>query len=165
MSAETTPVVPPDPESVAALWAAYTSAAGGADDAGGPDDVFCFGDSLEQADRLAGLIVDGPKRATVGMVADFAEGETPPFVGGRSVFTWGDGSAAGVIRTVEVRVGAFGTVDAAFAWDEGEGDRSLASWLEGHERYFRRRCAALGLEFSDEVELYFERFELVWPVR
>jgi hypothetical protein len=54
-------------------------------------------------------------------------------------------------------------VDAAFAWDEGEGDRSVAYWLDAHRRFFARRCAQLGVAFSDEVLTVFERFELVWP--
>lgn len=153
------PPAQPDPDSVAAMWASYVDASG---ETGVPDDTFCFGASREQADRLAGLIVHGPKRATVGMLADYAADDVAPFVGGRSVFTYGDGSAAGVLLTTEVTVAPFSSVDERFAWDEGEGDRSLASWREGHERYFRRRCEVLGLEFSEDVELYFERFELLW---
>jgi uncharacterized protein YhfF len=54
-------------------------------------------------------------------------------------------------------------VDAQFAWDEGEYDRTLESWLEGHRRYFGRECERIGIEFSDDVEIFFERFRVVWP--
>jgi uncharacterized protein YhfF len=50
----------------------------------------------------------------------------------------------------------FGEIDAAFAHDEGEGDRTLADWREAHTDYFTRRS-----EFSPDMELYCERFRLV----
>jgi uncharacterized protein YhfF len=50
----------------------------------------------------------------------------------------------------------FDEVDAAFAHDEGEGDRSLAYWRQAHEVYFRR----LGC-FAPDMLLYCERFRLL----
>jgi uncharacterized protein YhfF len=50
----------------------------------------------------------------------------------------------------------FGEVDAAFAYEEGEGDRSLTCWREAHRRYFGR----LG-KFSEDMMLMCERFRLV----
>ena len=47
-------------------------------------------------------------------------------------------------------------VDASFAWDEGEGDRSLECWRRAHTDYFTRRG-----EFSPAMELYCERFRVV----
>jgi GNAT superfamily N-acetyltransferase len=55
------------------------------------------------------------------------------------------------------------SVDAQFAWDEGEGDRTLADWLEGHRRYFARECAQLGRTMSDDAPVVLERFELLYP--
>jgi uncharacterized protein YhfF len=54
-------------------------------------------------------------------------------------------------------------VDAAFAWDEGEGDRTLVDWLDGHRRFFRRQATREGWQFHDRIETVFERFEVVWP--
>lgn len=131
---------------------------------GPPVDVFCFGDSPEMADELAALVLAGTKRATAGLLADHEdEGTAVPAAGDHCVVHLGDGRPCAVIRSTEVRVGPLSSVDAAFAWDEGEGDRSLAYWQAAHERFFRRRCAALGLAFDDSVEVVFERFELVWP--
>lgn len=75
----------------------------------------------------------------------------------------GDGRPLAVVRTTDVRVGPLSSVDDSFAWDEGEGDRTRAWWLDGHTRFFTRQCAALGLTFSDDIGVVFERFELVWP--
>jgi len=152
----------PTQEQLAAFWGDFTAATGAVDE---PQEVFCFGDTVEMADGLARLVLEGPKRATAGLLADYEdEGTDPPAVGRHSVFHWGDGRPAGVILTTDVRVGPLSSVDARFAWDEGEGDRTLAYWVDVHERFFRGRCQALGLEFRSDVTVVFERFDLVWPV-
>ena len=81
----------------------------------------------------------------------------------RCIVLGGDGRPLAVVRTTDVRVGPLSSVDDSFAWDEGEGDRTRAWWLDGHTRFFTRQCAALGLTFSDDIDVVFERFELVWP--
>ncbi len=54
-------------------------------------------------------------------------------------------------------------VDAAFAWDEGEGDRTLDDWKRGHWSYFSRECESLGRPMSEDAEVCLERFELLYP--
>ena len=44
-----------------------------------------------------------------------------------------------VIETTELTQRRFDEVDAAFAVDEGEGDRTLASWRRVHQNYFGRQ--------------------------
>ncbi|TIC87746.1 ASCH domain-containing protein [Nocardioides sp. GY 10113] len=104
------------------MWSAFVAASG----YDGPlASSFAFGDSAEMADELGLLVVHGPKRATAGLLAAFeAENEPLPQVGDRSIVLGGDGTPLAVIRTTEVRVGALSSVDDAFAWDEGEGDRT-----------------------------------------
>jgi uncharacterized protein YhfF len=55
-------------------------------------------------------------------------------------------------------------VDEAFAWDEGEGDRSRKWWLDAHRRYFSRQARREGFKFDDDILTVFERFEIVWPL-
>jgi uncharacterized protein YhfF len=130
-------------------------------------DVFRFGDSDELADELAALVMDGPKRATASLLADYDQpgkepvGEPLPEVGFHSVILDGRDRPVCVIRTTEVVVKPLREVDASFAWDEGEGDRSLAWWLDAHRAYFTRECARQGLSFADDMPAVFERFELV----
>ena len=50
----------------------------------------------------------------------------------------------------------YNEVDAAFAYEEGEGDRSLAYWREAHRKYFGRQG-----KFSEDMMLMCERFRLV----
>ena len=153
---------PADPAAVEAFWTAYVDASG----YDGPlVTTYGFGDSAELAEELGRLVLDGPKRATAGMVAELeADGEPVPQVGDRCVVVGGDGRPLAVVRTTDVRIGPLSSVDEAFAWDEGEGDRTRVAWLAAHTRYFERRCAELGWTFSDDMLVVLERFELVWPV-
>jgi uncharacterized protein YhfF len=123
-----------------------------------------FGDTASLADDLLRLVLTGRKRATAGLVADFlADGEPLPRIGGHWVVCDGSGVPRCVLRTTELRLGPSSSVDDAFAWDEGEDDRTRDSWLREHERYFRRTQAARGEEWSDDLEVVFERFRVVWP--
>ncbi|KAE8762897.1 ASCH domain-containing protein [Georgenia thermotolerans] len=146
------------------MWASYAAAHPAAVRACPDYTVERFGDSAELADALLGLVIDGPKRATAELVAAFAAaGEALPRVGSHWIACDGAGAPRVVLRSVELRVGTIATADEAFAWDEGEDDRSLASWSREHRRYWTRTCAAMGTTFSDDDEIVFERFQVVWP--
>ena len=123
-----------------------------------------FGDSPEMADELVGLVMHGPKRATAGALADYAHaGEDLPRIGGHWIVHDGAGTPRVVLRSIELRVGPLDSVDDAFAWDEGEDDRTRESWLDGHTRFFRRSLGRIGVEFHSGIEVVFERFRVVWP--
>lgn len=128
------------------------------------DTAFAFGDSAELADELALLVLHGPKRATAELVQAFAAQDEPlPRAGDRCLVLGGDGRPLAIVRTTDVRVGPLSSVGGRFAWDEGEGDRTRAWWLDAHTRFFSRQCTAIGLTFSDDISVVFERFGLVWP--
>ena len=151
----------PDPR-VAAFWAEYCGRAGLP--AATPYQAWFFGDSPALAHQLAELVLHGPKRATAGLVAcNELNPEAAPVADGYSVVTEFDGAPRCVIRTVWLDRRPLREVDAQFAWDEGEGDRTLPDWLDGHRRYFTRECARLGLPFSDDSAVQLERFELLYP--
>ena len=113
---------------------------------------FAFGDGPELADALCELVIGGKKTATCWPAS---EGEQT-HVGKRMVVKDGAGRARAVIETVELSQRRFHEVDAAFARDEGEGDRTLQDWRDGHERYFRRHGV-----FAPDMLLWCERFCLV----
>jgi len=110
--------------------------------------------------ELGLLVRDGPKRATTGRLDDYeASGDPIPVRGEHSVILDGQGRPICIIRTTSVEVRPYDEVDEAFAWDEGEGDRSLADWRRGHEEYFE----AVGMPLDASTPLVLERFEKVWP--
>jgi uncharacterized protein YhfF len=119
-----------------------------------PDlESFAFGDSPTLADELLELVLVGKKTATCWAVSEGGKGVE---VGKRWIVNDGRGRARAVLETVELTRRRFEDVDAGFAFDEGEGDRSLAYWRRAHTNYFTRRG-----EFAPGMELYCERFRLV----
>ena len=130
-------------------------------------DVVAFGSEEAMQDELADLVLHGPKRATTSALRDFgldgSEGERVPEAGDHNVIVDGRGTPVAVYRPTQVDIARFGDVDEAFAWDEGEGDRSLADWREGHIRYFSGVAAEEGWVFDEDTEVVLERFTVVWP--
>ena len=148
--------------SAAHYWAEYCRRAGLPE--GTPHQAWYFGDSAPLAHELVELVLRGPKRATAGMVEYHdSHPDEAPVADGYSVLTEFDGTPRCVIRTSWLDRRPLCEVDAAFAWDEGEGDRTLADWLDGHRRYFSRVCPSLGIAFSDDLPVQLERFELLYP--
>ena len=113
---------------------------------------FAFGDGPELADELLALVMNGVKTATCS-TEDEPNISTP---GERWIVLDGHGKPRCVIETDEVTFCRYNEVDATFAYEEGEGDRSLAYWREAHRTYFGR----LG-RFSEDMMLMCERFQLV----
>jgi uncharacterized protein YhfF len=113
---------------------------------------FAFGDSPDLADELLELVLKGIKTATCS-TEDEPNISTP---GERWIVLDGRGNPRCVIESTEVTYRRYGDVDAAFAHDEGEGDRSLSYWRSAHRSYFGR----LG-KFSEDMMLMCERFRLV----
>ena len=115
-------------------------------------ETFSFGDNPALADDLAALVLAGKKTATCWAASDGMLTE----IGKRMVVVSGSGRPLAVVETVELTRRRFHEVDAAFAHDEGEGDRSLAYWRNAHRRYFGR----LG-QFAEDMPLLCERFRVV----
>lgn len=131
-----------------------------------PDDyqVWYFGDSSALARELAALVLEGKKTATAGLLWSYESGrELAPVVGGYSVITSYEGEPLCILQTTAVEVTPFNQVGAGFAYLEGENDRSLADWREGHWRYFTRECRALGREPLEDMPVVCERFRRVFP--
>lgn len=115
-------------------------------------ETFSFGDSPLLADELARLVLAGVKRATCWAASEVQK----THVGKLMVMLDGAGRPAAVIETTELVMQRFDQVDAAFAFDEGEGDRTLAYWRRVHRKYFTRQGT-----FAPDMPLWCERFRLV----
>lgn len=146
---------------IEAFWTTYRAASGIGHDR---YDVVAMGDTPALADELAALIVSGSKRATASLDRDYGEGRPPrPAPGDHVVVIDSAGRPRCIWQTTEVTVKPLIAVDEAFAWDEGEGDRSRATWLASHRAYFGRQAARESFALTDAEPTVFERFRLVWP--
>jgi uncharacterized protein YhfF len=164
MSDERHPLGELDKAAAAVFWGEYVAAHPSSARLDDEYTVEAFGDSVELADSLLREVTHGAKRATAELVSAWAhDGEALPRIGGHWVACDGSGNPAVILRTTELRIATFDQVDAQFAFDEGEDDRTLHSWRREHSTYWRRTAAAAGTEWSENDEIVLERFRVVWP--
>ena len=122
-----------------------------------------FGDSPGLADELGALIVAGIKTATCSSLWEWkAEGDPLPIVGYLTIVLNGNHDPLCIIETTEVIVRPYNEVDAQFAYDEGEGDRSLQYWRGGHWYFFSRSLPKIGKEPTQDMPLVCERFRVIY---
>ncbi|KTR87701.1 asch domain superfamily protein [Microbacterium testaceum] len=153
-----------DSASADRMWQDYAAARPDAVAACPEYTVEHFGDSERLADELLACVLEGEKRATSSLVAEYiAEGQQLPRIGSHWIACDGRGTPRAILRTTEMRLGVFESANARFAFDEGEDDRSLESWRVEHRRYWTRISATLGREWSEDDEIVFERFSVAWP--
>lgn len=145
-----------------AFWEAFRSAHPEI----GPDtpyDVWHFGDDQELADTLYPLVLRGVKRATASLLWDYErESAALPAPGGYNVITNFAGAPQCIVQTTDVQVKPYDQVDAEFAFEEGEGDRSLTYWRRAHWDFFAGCCQALDMTPSLDVPVVCERFRVVY---
>ena len=123
-----------------------------------------FGDNPELAEELAQLIVQGVKTATCSALWEWeAEGSPIPEVGQKIIVLDSRNEPLCIIETTEVAIRPYNDVDEQFAYEEGEDDRSLATWREGHWRYFSRVLPKIGQTPTPDMPLVCERFRVVYP--
>lgn len=154
---------PVDRAAAQRMWAAYREAHPTWSRDSETPSVERFGDNPELSDELLAMVLAGDKRATATLVKEFAaEGQELPRVGDHWIACDAAGTPRAILRSIELRLGTIDTVDASFAYDEAEGDRSLDTWRRGHSAYWERVCDALGSPWSAEDEIVFERFTVAW---
>lgn len=152
-------------ESAAELWNEFIASASpeAAGAVGASYSSWQFGYGVEQGNRLLDCVLTGPKRATTGALWAYEANDEPlPAAGDFSVLLDGHGDAHCVIRTVSVDIVPFNAVDATFAYDEGEGDRTLEYWRDVHWTYFVRELESLGRVATSDMPVVCERFEVVY---
>jgi uncharacterized protein YhfF len=150
-------------EKIERFWQAYLAQT--ADEAAEREQYVAeyFGDNPRLGDELGRLIVQGVKTATCSALWEWeAEGSPLPEVGLKTIVLNGREEPLCIIETTEVTIRPFQDVDAQFAYEEGEDDRSLESWREGHWRYFSRALPKIGKEPTPEMPLVCERFRVVY---
>ena len=122
-----------------------------------------WGDSPRLADELGALIVDGTKTATCSALWEYAaKGEPLPEVGMKTIVLDGNDGPLCIVETKEVAVRPYYEVDARFAYEEGEGDRSLEYWRDAHWRFFSRTLPDIGREPTMDMPLVCERFRVIY---
>jgi len=125
--------------------------------------AWSFGDSPELADELLGLVLAGKKTGTATLVIELErEGDKMPEVGDYNIILDGKGKPAAIIRTTSVEIKPFNQVEEAYAYSEGEDDRTLESWKREHWKYWTRKGQKLGFTMKEDLLVICENFELFY---
>jgi len=111
-----------------------------------------------QRSLLNGLVLNGSKRATAGLLTDYAEQDEPvESVGERLVLVDDDLNRLGLIEVTRVDILPLSDVTWDFAQAEGEGFTDLADWREAHESFW----ISQGVEITDATQVTCIYFDLV----
>ena len=122
-----------------------------------------FNNGGKGCNRLASLVRAKIKTATSTLKAVFdADGEGIPQVGDYSIIMDTDEDALFIIQNTAVTVNKFSEVGEDIAFKEGEGDQTLAYWQKVHREAFEHDCEELGIEFSEDMEVVTEEFEIIF---
>ncbi|WP_174532820.1 ASCH domain-containing protein [Micromonospora chalcea] len=120
--------------------------------------ALALGTPGELRTRLNTLVLSGVKTATAGLVQEYDdENEELEYVGERLVLVDDNDQFVAVVEVTGVEVVRFADVPWDFARAEGEGDRSIEEWREGHGAYWARQ----GTPVTDDTRIVCLRFRLV----
>ncbi len=124
-------------------------------------EMWHFAGDENTSNYLLDLVLAGRKRASSSSLEAYRiQDEDIPKVGELSIVTDWNGRPRCVIKTTNVQIIPYRDITFEIAQLEGEDD-SLDSWREKHAAFFMREGKELGYEFSEDMGVIFEEFELV----
>ena len=122
-------------------------------------EAFCFGTSLEEGLKIAARVLDGTK-TTMGSLQwsyDFDK-QRLPCVGNFNIITDWDANPLCIIKTTEVQIVPLDEVEAQFAYEWGEGDRTLESWQSMYWSSLVQEWTRIGRKPTWKAPFVCERF-------
>ena len=129
-----------------------------------PYTVWQFADTPEAATSVGQLVRLGIKTSTSSLMWGLEHaGEQLPQVGDLGVVADGGGNPLCVIEVTEVEIKPFNSVDEQFAYEYGEGERTLTYWFSDNWEYLTRQCEQIGCVPSETMLMGCQRFRLLYP--
>jgi uncharacterized protein YhfF len=123
-----------------------------------------FADTPEAATKVGQLVRDGLKTTTSSLLWGLEHsGALLPQVGNIELIVDGNGEPLCIIELSKVEIKPFNTVDEQFAVAYGEGDCTLAFWLQDNWAFHSQWCRQIGREPSETMPIVFQRFRLLYP--
>ena len=118
----------------------------------------------ELADGILDCLLRGDKRATTSLKALYEiENEPIPKVGDYSVILNSKEEPKCITRITKIELVPFDEITEAYAFIEGEGDKTLAYWKKAHRTMFEKDCEeVLNRPFSGDLICVCEYFEVVY---
>jgi uncharacterized protein YhfF len=123
---------------------------------------FHFDLTKEWANKLLDLVLAREKRATASSLYAFElEGGRIPQIGDYNIITDWDKNPRCIIKTTAVTILPFNKMTFDICKREGEDD-TLESWQRGHRHFFTEEGKVMGYEFTEDMPVVFEDFEIVY---
>jgi len=146
------------------FWQSYLEAQNPAlSDPAATYEAWSFGNTPKMADELGALVVQGIKTATASLVWTYDhEGERYPQIGDISIILDGAQNPICIIEIIEVQIQPYDEVGEQHAFEEGEGDRTLAYWRKVHWNFFAQECKSIDKRPSSTMPIVCERFRLIY---
>ena len=153
------------PQHIEAFWSDFLESRAAPNDANERFyESFRVGLDDEDAETGAELILSKQKTATSSLLWEYeSSGKALPPLGNFSVVENGQRVPVCIVKTTWIEIVRFDDVDARFAFEYGEGDRTLEDWRKMFWDYYSNACAALGREMSPDAPLVCERFCVIFP--
>ena len=115
------------------------------------------------ADELASLVLEETKTATASVYELYEKDEPLPEEDAYDVILDSREEAVCVIQNDSVKLEEYLAVSERHAYEEGEGDRSLAYWRSLHEPFFKEEYKGMGKTFDKtRAKIVLEKFHLVY---
>ncbi|MEG0267642.1 MAG: ASCH domain-containing protein, partial [Carnobacterium sp.] len=125
--------------------------------------LMTFGDTQDKANQSAALVLEGLKTAKTSLLLDYQRSEkSVPQEGSYSLILDGNNQAIGIVQLLKIAILPFDEVSDEWAYEEGEGDRTLKGWREFYQDYFQEQCKSEHWHFSMKTEVVCIQFELVY---
>lgn len=123
---------------------------------------FHFEMTEKLANELLNLVLIGQKKATASSQQYYErQDERIPQPGDYSIVTDWAGEPKCIIETKKVIIQPFQDITFELCSLEGEDD-SLESWRAGHRAFFMAEGKELGYNFTEDMPVVFEVFEVVY---
>lgn len=120
-----------------------------------------FENNEKAANELLNLVLQGKKRATSSAYIVYElEGLSIPKIGDQSIVTYFDGTKGCLIETTDVKIIPYNEMTYDIIKLEGE-DENLESWKYNHEKFFKEDGRLYGYEFSEDMLVVFEIFDVI----
>ena len=122
-----------------------------------------FGFTDIDAKEIAGLVLAGIKTATGSLLWSYeADNARIPQIGDYWIITKGPDDPICVIETTEQHIIPFDQVTPDYAYDGGEGNRTIEGWRKIYWKLIVDECARIGRSPSENAPLVMERFRVVY---
>nr|WP_315032569.1 ASCH domain-containing protein [uncultured Chryseobacterium sp.] len=123
---------------------------------------FYFG-GKEDASSIAKLVISGIKTATGSLLWGYEyENKSMPLVNEYNIITDSEGIPVCIIQTLTISIVPFEDVNEQFAFDCGEGDRTLVSWRTMYWEYILSECQRINRTPTPKIPLVCEYFKVVY---